>query len=105
MAGGEQQWEQHNRDEATARKEQQASAGPDHGPVAGPGLYGDHATNIYVREAVLDERERCARQAAMWVSDNAALETLGATSGRDRELAKAVGNAIAAAIRAGGEPE
>lgn len=95
----EKQWERHIRDEADALHEQQESAGPDVRPVAGPGPYGDHATNIYVREAVMAERERCVRQAALCATEPALREKLGAISARDRKVAQALVNAIVNAIR------
>lgn len=95
----EKQWQRHMRDEADAQQSQQTLAGPDHRPVAGPGLYGDHATNIYVRDAVLAERERCARQAADAGAAPAALASLGELTERDRQVAAAVVKAIVAAIR------
>jgi len=54
------EWERHHDDEAAARAVQQASAGPTHEPVNGPGRYGDERTNAAVAEAVMRERERCA---------------------------------------------
>jgi hypothetical protein len=101
----EKQWKRHIRDEANAIDAQQATAGPDHHPVPGPGRYGDHATNISVREAVLAERERCARQAALSASEPALREELGAMTERDRQVAQAVANAIVGAIRSDDTPE
>jgi hypothetical protein len=101
----EKQWEQHIRDEADALQDQQASAGPDVRPVPGPGLYGDHGTNIYVREAVLAERERCVRQAGLCATEAALREKLGAISARDRKVAQALVNAIVNAIRSDDAPE
>lgn len=95
----ENQWKRHMRDEATAQRAQQTSAGPDHHRAAGPGLYGDHGTNIYVREAVLAERERCARQAAGVGAAPDVIAGLVAVTDRDREVAAAVAKAIVAAIR------
>ena len=102
----EQQWDRHNRDEALAREAQQRRAGPDHRPVAGPGLYGDHATNINVRNAIGAERERWVQQAVACASEPALRETFGDISERDREVARAVAEAIIAAIRSeqGGDP-
>jgi hypothetical protein len=99
------QWERHIRDEAGVLHDQQEAAGPNVRPVIGPGPYGDHATNIYVREAVLAERERCVRQAGLVVTEPALRERLGPLSARDREVAQAVANAIASAIRSDDEPE
>jgi hypothetical protein len=101
----EKQWKRHIRDEATAINAQQESAGPDHRPVAGPGLYGDHATNISVREAVLAERERCVRQVGLCTAEAALRETIGAISDRDRQVAQAVAGAIVAALRSDDSPE
>jgi hypothetical protein len=100
----EKQWEQHLRDEASVLHEQQGAAGPDVRPVAGPGPYGDHATNIYVREAVLAERERCVRQAALCATEPALAAQLGTVGARDREVAQALLVAIVAAIRADDTP-
>lgn len=101
----EKQWKRHIRDEASVIQSQQETAGPSHRPVTGPGLYGSHATNISVREAVLAERERCLRQAGLCASEAALREELGAMSERDRQVAQAVANAIMAAIRSDDEPE
>jgi hypothetical protein len=101
----EKQWAQHVRDEASLLHEQQEAAGPHVRPVVGPGPYGDHATNIYVREAVLAERERCVRQAALCAAEPALREKLGAVSARDRKVAQALVNAIFTAIRSDDEPE
>jgi hypothetical protein len=101
----EKQWERHLRDEAGVLHEQQAAAGPDVRPVAGPGPYGDHATNIYVREAVLAERERCVREARRCTTDAALRGIVGALSARDRHVAQAVADAMVAAMGSDDEPE
>lgn len=101
----EKQWERHLRDEAGVIQGQQETAGTSHRPVAGPGLYGDHATNIYVRGAVQAERDRCVRVAQLCVAEPALREKIGAVSERDREVARAVANAIVAAIRSDDQPE
>lgn len=54
------------RDEADALSEQQASAGAEHGPVSGPGPYGDHGVNMAVELAVKAERERCVGITMEW---------------------------------------
>jgi hypothetical protein len=99
-ADKELEWTEHLRDETSAIQAQQENAGTSHRPVAGPGLYGDHATNIYVREAVLAERERCAWKAALCGTEPALHELLGELTDRERELTRAVADAIVAAIRA-----
>jgi hypothetical protein len=101
----EKQWERHLRDETSVLHEQQTAAGPNVHPVAGPGPYGDHATNIYVREAVLAERERCVREARRCTTDPALREIVGALSARDRHVAQAVAEAMVAAMRSDDTPE
>jgi hypothetical protein len=59
-------WMVVQRDEAQALREQQASAGAGHGPVSGPGPYGDHGVNMAVERAVKAERDRCVAITLAW---------------------------------------
>jgi len=98
------QWEQHNLDEAVARQVQQDSAGGTHSPVIGPPPYGDDAINALVRDAVLAERERCARSASSWPAESGIRDALGRISGRDRRVAQLVIDGIVTLIRSDQEP-
>ena len=93
------QWEQHNLDEAVARQAQQESAGGTHSPVIGPPPYGDDAINALVRDAVLAERERCARSASSWPVEPGIRDALGGISVRDRRVAQLVIDGIVNLIR------
>lgn len=93
------QWEQHHLDEAAARQAQQDSAGGAHSPVIGPPPYGDNAINALVRDAVLAERERCARLASSWPVEPGIRDALGDISERDRSVAQLVIEGIVNLIR------
>jgi hypothetical protein len=101
---GRPQWEQHNLDEAVARQAQQDSAGATHSPVIGPPPYGDDAINALVRDAVIAERERCARSASSWPVEPSIRDALGGISGRDRSVAQFVIERIVTLIRSDQEP-
>lgn len=92
-------WLDVQRDEATALKEQQASAGASHGPVEGPGPYGDHGVNMAVELAVKAERERCVSILSRWAEhcDH---------TGRpvEAQLARNMAAALARVVPAEGEP-
>lgn len=62
-------WMAMQRDEAAALRHQQESAGDQHGPVEGPGPYGDHGVNMAVELAIRTERQRCVSVVLDWADE------------------------------------
>jgi hypothetical protein len=54
------QWAEHLNDEASARRDQQAAAGPSHRPLEGPLPFSAENLERATKAAVSAERERCA---------------------------------------------
>ncbi|HYF19501.1 MAG TPA: hypothetical protein VEA40_16675 [Ramlibacter sp.] len=95
------QWTAHLKDEASARLEQQAAAGPDHRPVAGPLPFSAENLEQATRSAILQERDRCARLADAWTDHDRLLEVLPDLSDEQRDAVATAVRALAAEIRAG----
>lgn len=96
-----QQWAEHLEDEAGARLEQQAAAGPDHGPVAGPLPFSADDLEQAHRGAIAHERERCARLAESWVEGDLFVQVSPPLTEDQRRAIRETASRLAAAIRAG----
>lgn len=93
------QWAEHLDDEASARKDQQAAAGPSHQPLEGPLPFSAENLEQATKAAVLAERERCARLVDGSASDEELAAAFPQFTEAQRRAAVEVLTALAADMR------
>lgn len=98
------QWAEHLKDEAVALQKQQAEAGGTHTPVEGPLPHSAADLGAAVAAAVGAERERCARVAEGWASEDRIQRAFGEFTAPELRAAASVARSIGSDIRASAGP-